>query len=250
VVKSGSGTTTLTGASTYLGGTTVSAGTLNVNGSLASTATVQSGATLGGSGSVGGLIINSGGTANPGNSPGTLTVTGNAVWNAGGNYDWESLAANADPAVQTAAGTDWDFMDISGTLTFGGLGLGNEFNLNLASFSDPTTPGVLPDWDPAIGSTWLIARAAGGIYNTATLLSSNTNYTSLFNINTTGWLGDLPLGGFQVVTLGNSTDLYLQAIGSAAVPEPGQVAASILLLTGIGGYVWLKRRKSAKAASL
>jgi hypothetical protein len=33
------------------------------------------------------------------------------------------------------------------------------------------------------------------------------------------------------------------------VPEPGQVAASILLLAGIGGYVWLKRRKTAKAAS-
>lgn len=34
---------------------------------------------------------------------------------------------------------------------------------------------------------------------------------------------------------------------SAAVPEPGQVAASLLLLSGIGGYVILKRRKSAKA---
>ena len=36
--------------------------------------------------------------------------------------------------------------------------------------------------------------------------------------------------------------------GSAAVPEPGQVAASLLLLAGIGGYVFLKRRKSAKTA--
>jgi len=32
------------------------------------------------------------------------------------------------------------------------------------------------------------------------------------------------------------------------VPEPGQVAASILLLAGIGGYVWMKRRKTAKPA--
>jgi hypothetical protein len=32
------------------------------------------------------------------------------------------------------------------------------------------------------------------------------------------------------------------------VPEPGQVAASLLLLAGIGGYVWTKRRKTAKAA--
>ena len=33
---------------------------------------------------------------------------------------------------------------------------------------------------------------------------------------------------------------------AAAVPEPGQVAASLLLLAGIGGYVWMKRRKAAK----
>ncbi len=34
----------------------------------------------------------------------------------------------------------------------------------------------------------------------------------------------------------------------AAVPEPGQVAASLLLLAGIGGYVFMKRRKTAKPA--
>ena len=36
--------------------------------------------------------------------------------------------------------------------------------------------------------------------------------------------------------------------GPAAVPEPGQVAASLLLLVGIGGYVFIKRRKTAKPA--
>ena len=35
---------------------------------------------------------------------------------------------------------------------------------------------------------------------------------------------------------------------STPIPEPSQVAASLLLLGGIGGYVFLKRRKSAKAA--
>lgn len=37
-------------------------------------------------------------------------------------------------------------------------------------------------------------------------------------------------------------------VGPSTVPEPGQVAASILLLAGIGGYVWMKRRKAAKHA--
>ena len=36
---------------------------------------------------------------------------------------------------------------------------------------------------------------------------------------------------------------------AAAVPEPGQVAASLLLLSGIGGYVFLKRRKAAQTAA-
>lgn len=35
---------------------------------------------------------------------------------------------------------------------------------------------------------------------------------------------------------------------SSSVPEPGQVAASLLLLGGIGGYVFLKRRQSAMSA--
>ena len=73
----------------------------------------------------------------------------------------------------------------------------------------------------------------------------NTDYSSFFNINSAGWVGSLP--AFQVYTLGNTTDLYLQALGSSAVPEPSQVAVSLLLLIGIGGYVWMKRRKPAVA---
>jgi T5SS/PEP-CTERM-associated repeat protein len=237
----GTGNTTLTGANTYTGNTTISAGALNVNGSLASTATVQTGAKLTGSGSVGGLIINSGATVNPGNSPGELTVTGNAVWNAGGNYDWESMAINTNAGTQTAAGTDWDFIDITGTLTLGGLSIGNKFNLDLISLSSSATAGQIVGWDSAVGSTWLIARAASGIYLDSSLVGMNQNYSSLFNINTAGWTGSLPGGGFQVTTLGNTTDLYLQAIASASVPEPSQVAASLLLLSGLGIYLWRKK---------
>ena len=43
---------------------------------------------------------------------------------------------------------------------------------------------------------------------------------------------------------------YTPSSGPSAVPEPGQVAASLLLLGGIGGYVFIKRRrKSAVAAA-
>jgi autotransporter-associated beta strand protein len=247
VVKDGSETLTLTGGNTYSGNTTVTEGTFLVNGSANNTTViVQSGAIAGGSGSVGGLIIESGGTVAP---SGSMEVVGNTSWNAGGNYDWSTTTANTDEAVQTAAGSAWDLIDGGGTLTLSGAAPG-AFNLNLTSLTGGTTSGVPADWNPAVGSTWLIASATGGIFFDTTLVSANSNYTSFFNINATNWTASLPDLGWRVVTLGNTTDLYLQAIGSAAVPEPGQIAASILLLLGIGGYVLVKRRKAALAPAI
>jgi autotransporter-associated beta strand protein len=256
LTKSGAGKLVMSGTSTYSGATTVSAGQLTVNGAIASTATVQSGASIGGSGRVGGLILESGATLTPGNSPGTLMVNGDATWNSGANYNWQVYATNTNAAVQTGAGTGWDFFDVSGTLTLSGLDSSNRFNLNLWSLSStaPDVNGTIPGWNPNVGSTWLIASADGGINLNGSALSVNTDYSSLFNINTAatngtgGWSGSLP-ANFQVLTLGDTNNLYLYAApGSAAVPEPGQVAASILLLVGIGIYVWRKRRKTANPA--
>jgi hypothetical protein len=60
--------------------------------------------------------------------------------------------------------------------------------------------------------------------------------------------GDAPQS--QIFNSSNQLLITLE-IGDFApvpVPEPGQVAASLLLLVGIGGYVFLKRRKAAKPA--
>jgi hypothetical protein len=53
------------------------------------------------------------------------------------------------------------------------------------------------------------------------------------------------IAGQSVTTLGYAFEPY---VAPATVPEPGQVAASLLLLGGIGGYVFVKRRKAAKPA--
>lgn len=53
-------------------------------------------------------------------------------------------------------------------------------------------------------------------------------------------------GQFQAVSL---EAVVLEEYTAAAVPEPGQVAASLMLLGGIGGYIFLKRRKEAKGAA-
>ncbi|MCJ2084429.1 autotransporter-associated beta strand repeat-containing protein, partial [Methylobacterium sp. E-005] len=93
LTKTNVGTLTLTGLSTLSGATTVQAGRLAVNGSLAnSTVTVWHGADLGGTGIVGGIRALPGGTVSPGNSIGTLTVTGNAAFAPGSTYRVEANA--------------------------------------------------------------------------------------------------------------------------------------------------------------
>jgi hypothetical protein len=51
----------------------------------------------------------------------------------------------------------------------------------------------------------------------------------------------------QIIADPNSLPAVAAQVG--AVPEPGQVAASLLLLAGIGGYVAMKRRRAVKTAA-
>jgi outer membrane autotransporter protein len=83
LTKSGTGGLTLTGANIYSGVTTVNGGSLIVDGSIASPTVVNPGGLLGGRGFLGGDLVNSG-SVSPGDSPGTLTVSGNYTQNANG----------------------------------------------------------------------------------------------------------------------------------------------------------------------
>ncbi len=80
-----------------------------------------------------------------------------------------------------------------------------------------------------------------------------------FNQAYFSYLGD-GSGSLRIrLSSGNTLTRFAGAIDNMAfwdsvptpstVPEPGQVAASLLLLGGIGGYVFLKRRKAAKSAA-
>lgn len=91
LIKNGTGLLNLTGSNTYSGLTTVNGGTLAVNGSFASNVTVNSGGALGGDGTIFGNVTNSG-TLAPGNSIGTLSVTGSFAQN-GGVYKVEANSA-------------------------------------------------------------------------------------------------------------------------------------------------------------
>ena len=63
-----------------------------------------------------------------------------------------------------------------------------------------------------------------------------------YDVSSGNYLGDFAVGDYPTFISVNPNDI---APSSSAVPEPGQVAASLLLLSGIGGYVYLKRRKAA-----
>lgn len=98
--KRGAGNLDLTGTSALAGATTIEAGKLSVNGSLGSSAvTVLSGATLGGSGAVGGIAADAGGTVAPGNSIGTLTVSGNVSFASGSTYQVEVNASGSSDRI-------------------------------------------------------------------------------------------------------------------------------------------------------
>ncbi|MBV8588388.1 MAG: autotransporter-associated beta strand repeat-containing protein, partial [Verrucomicrobia bacterium] len=87
--QNGTGVTVLTANNSYTGNTTVNAGGLIVDGSIGSLQTfVTTSGFLGGKGLIGGNLVN-GGLVRPGDSPGTLSVSGNYTQNSTGTLHIE-----------------------------------------------------------------------------------------------------------------------------------------------------------------
>jgi autotransporter-associated beta strand protein len=95
-----SGTTVINGTNT-IGLTTVQGGRLAVNGSLTGDVTVDAGGNLGGSGAINGTVgIN--GTVSPGNSIGTLSISGAYTQGAGSTYQVEVNSAGLGDRITVA----------------------------------------------------------------------------------------------------------------------------------------------------
>lgn len=242
--KTGAGTLSITDTGNLSGATTVAAGTLQVDGSIADSAvTVESGAVLSGSGTVGGIVLNLGSTISPGNSPGTLTVDGDAFWNAGANYNWQIH----DATGVAGSPTGWDLINVTGVLDLTALSIGSEFNINLWSLAEvgPDVDGPALNFDPTQNYTWMILSASNGI----------TGFSAdKFNINTAaingtaGFANALAGGAFSMLQSGNDLNLVFTAgsgPGPEPIPEPGTWVAAALLLGGAAYLRWRRRRVSA-----
>ncbi|TAJ40538.1 MAG: autotransporter domain-containing protein [Reyranella sp.] len=150
LVKVGTGTLSLNGATTYGGGTTVSAGRLAVNGTMNGPVVVGPSGDLGGSGTIGGLVTINSGMVSPGNSIGTLTLSGNYVQN-GGTYQVEVNSAGQG-----------DRINVAGTATING----------------GTVAVTAQSGSYARNTTYTILTATGGLTGTYANVTSNFAFLS------------------------------------------------------------------------
>ena len=238
ITKSGGGTLILAASNGYTGPTRIDTGrlTLATAGTVAASPlvavgegatfdvsaktggyVVPAGQTLAGSGTVeGSVAIGTAATLSPGASPGTITVTGNVTFGAGGNYNWQIY----DAAGTAGSTTGWDLLSVGGGLDIASTS-GSPFNINLWSLSGvgPDVNGSAVNWNSAQNGSWKIASAVGGITGfAADKFAVNTAATN----GTAGFTNDPAGGSFAVVQDGN--DLVLQfTAGGGPAPEPVRI---------------------------
>jgi autotransporter-associated beta strand protein len=213
-----------------------SRGNLIVDGT-AGAVVVENNGLVGGSGTVGAVTLKSGAFLTPGNSPGLLTASASSSWKSGSTYNWEINDAEG------AAETNWDVFYVSGAsgaLDLSDLSGSRQMNLVLQSLSSGNLPSTnLANFSTSAEYTWVIAKAA--IFTG--IAEGTQDLTSYFNINTAafndGSVGNLPNGGFQVVT---GTEGSLRTLNLMAIPEP---STGSMLGLGFAGLVVtrLLRRK-------
>jgi len=198
--KKGLGTQTLAGANTYTGPTVIKAGALAVDGSITSDVTVEGGALMGIGTVTGNVVAQTGGSVAPGDSAGTLTITGNADLSSAGNMTWQLGAlSEANP------GADFDLALVAGNLTLGGT---SQLTLDFGLLAEEDRPGYAsPDTFWASNHSWKIIDV-GDAGSTA------GDFTTLVNY-------DFTAGDFDTRVTGNDVFLDYTAASTPTPTIPG-----------------------------
>jgi len=260
VVIAGTGTQELAGNSIYSGGTMVNNGAGLIAGSSAALGTgtvdVAAGATLltttgvvltntltlnpgspgsvlGGSGTYspsGGVAISGGVTLSPGTGGGSLGTyyVGSLSFGTGLTLGTGGIYTFAVENAGGVAGTDYDTVNVSGTLTVTATP-GSPFQINLTSFNSSGTLG-LATFDPTLAYSWTLI-SAGSISGFA---------ATDFAINTANFQNSLGGGAFNVLLVGNDLDLNF-----TPVPEPSTWLLMAAGLATLGACAYRTRRHRA-----
>ena len=218
VQKQGTGALTLTvGTSSPVD---VQAGSLFSGSGLGAT-TVSVGAFLGGTPTITGNLV-SNGTVSPGNSPGTINVTGNYTQSSTGVL-----------VIEIASGVLFDKLAITGSASLaGGLQVSvlGGFNPSGQSFTFLTAPGGVSGTFGVVNGTASNSAATG-----FTVVYAPTSVALVFS--------QLPFSGFA--TTPNQTALGTTATGSTSltppldvVPAAGQIPGALNAISPQGYEIW------------
>lgn len=177
-----------------------------------------------------------------------ITFSTPTILNAGTlfNFDWGSMPFASSYTTSTTSSVAIGYT--TGTSTTSVTFSQSISNLSLwFNFIDPGTTFNFG----ALNWTFVAGQNASRVGNTVVSTGTNSQNDG-FLINVAGAFGaSTPLSFTINKTGGGDTAGFTLSAPAPTnpVPEPGQVAASILLLSGIGGYALLTRRKSIKEST-
>lgn len=226
LIKTTSGTVTLTAANTYTGGTQIRAGRLMVNNTTGSgtgsgPVLIGSGGLLTGTGTVTGFVTNApGGSFSAGNEIGVLNL-GSTIWFGGATNRWD--LANATGAV----GTGWDLLNINGTLTLSATAL-DQALIDLTSFTVGGVRGLAANFDPTQNYLWTFVQTSGGI-----IFQPGESAETIFELLTGNFANPTTGGLFGVALSADGRSLNITYNYAMPIPEPNMIAMTVLGLCGL-----------------
>jgi MYXO-CTERM domain-containing protein len=241
IAKTGPADLQLTGDNTtFSGNINVNQGRLFVNNTSGSgtgtgVVTVASGARLGGTGTIGtlaasgdGVVVQSGGTFAPGNSPGVITIFGTLTLQPGANFEAEIRTPGTDLAIVH------DTVTLSNANLTGSWG-GNNTNLFRGTYSTDTLNWIIQNESASpISGFFANSQPAPGF---ASLFGGVTPQLASLGGQTFAMFYDAQYtaGPFAPANLTGGNDLLL-----IAVPEPSRAIFALLAL----GLLCHRRRRA------